>query len=295
MRKTNKKIFGYEFKKTVLIPALLLGAYTVIYLIDLLFNVFGENVIDAERISKWCLYGFYAVLIGLFTYRTFTTRKIYEKMRIDKQKLFLVRALYVFLYAFISTTLFVALGTLRMAVFKWTNYQEYLRFDYDCMFAYQGKTWLYSLFGVSVGVTAVLTYCVAAFIERIIYSKERWYFKLVYGALFALAVLMMHYPVSFFYRAPSLGHNELFAPVIPYGAMTYEHFNEYVVMHVNHVSYGVARVQLLRCDLCWNITNVWGVLSAVFTFAFTFFAMQMLQRRVNDGYFVRKKEEKNDD
>ena len=119
MRKINGKLFLYELKKTFLIPSIFTVACLVLNVIDLLFFRDAEaRPSDYDKFAKGALYVFYAVVMALFIYRTFTTRKLYEKVGIKAQTLFWVRILYLFAYCFLFTTILTLMGTLNLEIFK---------------------------------------------------------------------------------------------------------------------------------------------------------------------------------
>ena len=137
MRKINGKLFLYELKKTFLLPSIWAGVCVLLNFIDLLFFRVeeGAGVGDYDKWAKWFLYIFYAIVMGVFIYRTFTTRKLYEKIRVPKENLFLIRILYIFAYCFVFTTVLTLIGTMNLAICKIEQYGEWQKIIKTSVFA----------------------------------------------------------------------------------------------------------------------------------------------------------------
>ena len=300
MRKSNGKLFLYELKKTFLIPSLLVGIYLLVALFDtVVFNVGAGAARDYDRYSHIFLYVFYAVVLTLFIYRVFTMRKLYEKMRIAYEKLFWIHVLYIFTYCFLCTTALLLVGTLRVYKMKNGYYAEYVGYARHSLFALQGKTKWYFLFGASVGLTGVITYSVAVFIQHLFVCRDKWYFKAVWGCVFAAAILSTHFVITRTYTCPALGNNEGFATPLPYGGMsyqTYKYFFEHGLSSpFDPFSALLPSAEILRCDLCWNIANPWVLLSSLFVIVFAFVSIGFLHRAKNANYAYTVQKEKNNE
>lgn len=297
MRKINGKLFLYELKKTFLLPSIWAGVCVLLNFIDLLFFRVeeGTGISDYERWAQWFLYIFYAIVMGVFIYRTFTTRKLYEKMRVPQEKLFWIRTLYIFSYCFIFTTVLTLVGTMNLAICKIEQYGEWQKIIKTSVFAYQGKSVWYFLFGAAVGMTGMITYSVVVFVQNIIYSGERWYLKIVWSVAFIGAIFSTHFVISRTFTFPGLGANEYFATPIPFGGMTYEMYENYF-FHSAQFDPSIAlrlAPELLRCDICWNIANPWVLLSGLFVIVFAFLSIGVLYREENVAYsYVSQKEER---
>ncbi|MBQ8429000.1 MAG: hypothetical protein IJX30_02775 [Clostridia bacterium] len=294
MRKSNGKVFLYELKKTFLIPTIWAVFSLLLNVIDLLFfsdPEAGPN--DYDDWAKAFLYIFYAIVMVLFIYRMFTTRKLYEKVGVRAGTLFWVRILYIFGYCFLFTTLLTLMGTLNLAVFKIEQYVEAQEVIKTALFAYQGKSAWYFLFGAAVGMTGAITYATVVFVQNLIISKERWYLKIVWGIAFVAAICLAHFVIADTYMFPALGGNEYFTTPIPYGAGTYRSYKRYFFRAEVYDPSLALRLEpeILRCDLCWNITNVWALLVGLFIIVFAFLSIGFLHREKNEGYESTQKEE----
>lgn len=297
MRKINGKLFLYELKKTFLLPAILAVLCVLLNFIDLLFFRVeeGVGVGDYDKWAKWFLYIFYAIVMGVFIYRTFTTRKLYEKTRISKEKLFLIRILYIFAYCFIFTTVLTLVGTMNFAIVDVEQYADWQKIIKTSVFAYQGKSAWYFLFGAAVGMTGMITYSVVVFAQNIICSGERWYLKIVWSVAFMGAIFSTHFVISRTFTFPGLGTNEYFATPIPFGGMTYAMYENYFFHSAQFdpsIALGLVP-ELLCCDICWNIANPWVLLSGLFVIVFAFLSIGVLYREENVAYsYVSQKEER---
>ena len=294
MRKINGKLFLYELKKTFLIPSIFTVSCLVLNVIDLLFFRDAEaGPSDYDKFAKGALYIFYAVVMALFVYRTFTTRKLYEKVGIKAETLFLIRMLYLFGYCFLFVTALTLMGTINMEIFKVDQYVEMQRLYKTSVFAYQGKSVWYFLFGAAVGMTGAITYAVVVFIQQLIVSKERWYLKIVWAFAFTAAIFFAHYVIADTYMIPALGSNEYFTTPIPYGKLTHRNYKGYFNRAEVYDPSLALRLQpeILRCELCWNITNIWVLLAGIAIIVFAFLSIGFLNREKNEGYGTAQKEE----
>ena len=294
MRKINGKLFLYELKKTFLIPSIFTVACLVLNVIDLLFFRDAEaGPSDYDKFAKGALYIFYAVVMALFIYRTFTTRKLYEKVGIKAETLFLIRMLYLFGYCFLFVTALTLMGTINMEIFKVDQYVEMQRLYKTSVFAYQWKSAWYFLFGAAVGMTGAITYAVVVFIQQLIVSKERWYLKIVWAFAFTAAIFFAHYVIADTYMIPALGSNEYFTTPIPYGKLTHRNYKGYFNRAEVYDPSLALRLQpeILRCELCWNITNIWVLLAGMAIIVFAFLSIGFLNREKNEGYETYQKEE----
>ena len=274
MRKSNGKVFLYELKKTYIIPTVWAVFCLLLNVIDLLFfrDAEAAGPSDYDNWAKMFLYFFYAIVMGVFIYRTFTTRKLYEKVGVSAEILFLVRTLYVFGYCFLFTTALTLMGTLNLAVFKIEQYFEAQEVIKTSLFAYQGKSAWYFLFGAAVGMTGAITYATVVFVQHLIVSKERWYLKIVWGVAFVSAIFLTHFVISETHTFFALGSNEYFTTPIPYGMMTYRNYKGYFSRaEIYHPSLALnLEPEILRFELCWNITNIWVLLAGLFVIIFAF-------------------------
>ena len=287
MRKINGKLFLYELKKTFLLPSIWAGVCVLLNFIDLLFFRVeeGAGVGDYDKWAQWFLYIFYAIVMGVFIYRTFTTRKLYEKMRVPQEKLFWIRTLYIFSYCFIFTTVLTLVGTMNLAIASVEQYGEWQKIIKTSVFAYQGKSAWYFLFGASVGMTGVITYSVTVFAQNIICSGERWYLKIVWSLAFISAIMCTHCIISLTNTFPSLGAGEYFSTPIPFGGMTYQAYDNYFdTVQFDPSTALRLEPELVKCNLCWNVTNPWVLLSGLFVIVFAFFSIGFLHRGRNAGY-----------
>ncbi len=287
MRKINGKLFLYELKKTFLLPSIWAGLCVVLNFIDLLFfrTEEGAGISDYERWAHSFLYIFYAIVMGVFIYRTFTTRKLYEKMRVPQEKLFWIRTLYIFAYCFIFTTVLTLLGTMNLAIANVEQYGDWQKIIKTSVFAYQGKSAWYFLFGASVGMTGAITYSVIVFAQNIICSGERWYLKIVWSVAFIGAILCTHFVISLTFTFPSLGAGEYFSTPIPFGGMTYQAYDNYFdTVQFDPSTSLRLEPELVKFNLCWNVTNPWVLLSGLFVVVFAFLSIGFLYRGQNAGY-----------
>lgn len=299
MRKINGKLFLYELKKTFLIPSIWAGVCVLLNFIDLLFFRVeeGAGIGDYERWAYSFLYIFYALVLGVFIYRTFTTRKLYEKTRVSKEKLFWIRTLYIFAYCFIFTTVLTLVGTMNLAICDVEEYGDWQKIIKTSVFAYQGKSAWYFLFGAAVGMTGAITYSVVVFAQNIIYSRERWYLKIIWSIALISAIFSTHFVIATTFTFPGLGAGEYFSTPIPFGNMTYEIYDNYFFHTAQFDPRSALAVEpeLLRCALCWTITNPWVLLSGLFVIVFAFFSIGFLYRGQNAGYAnVSEKEANNE-
>ena len=294
MRTINKKIFLYELKKTFLLPTVFAAIVCTLLCIDTVF--FGSNDAEggADAVAQVCLYMFYALVMGVFIYRTFTTRKLYEKVGVRAETLFLIRMLYIFGYCFLFTTVLTVIGTLS---FEFLNFEEYAwaqQVFKSTIFAYQNKSGWYFLFGASVGMTGAITYAAVVFMQHLIASGERWYLKIVWTVSFFSSILLAHAVISNSYLFAGLGSKEYFSTPIPYGAISYRNYGMFLSYMPNHPSLSLKlEPEILRFDLCWNITNIWVVLAGLLIIVFAYFAIGFLHRGKNDGYEVISQKEEN--
>lgn len=287
MRKINGKLFLYELKKTFLLPSIWAGLCVLLNFIDLLFFRVeeGAGISDYERWAHSFLYIFYAIVMGVFIYRTFTTRKLYEKMRVPQEKLFWIRTLYIFSYCFIFTTVLTLVGTMNLAIASVEQYGEWQKIIKTSVFAYQGKSAWYFLFGASVGMTGAITYSVIVFAQNIICSGERWYLKVVWSLAFISAIMCTHFVISLTNTFPGLGAGEYFSTPIPFGGMTYQAYDNYFdTVQFDPSTALRLEPELVKCNLCWNVTNPWVLLSGLFVIVFAFLSIGFLHRGRNAGY-----------
>ena len=294
MRKINGKLFLYELKKTFLIPAIFATLFLIISFIDLLFyDEVATLASGYDNFARGALNVFYALVTVLFIYRSFTTRKLYEKVGIKTQILFWVRILYLFSYCFLFTTILTLMGTLNLKVFNIEQHLEAQKIVKSSVFAYQGKSGWYFLFGAAVGMTGAITYAVVVFIQQLIVSKERWYLKIVWAFAFTAAIFFAHYVIADTYMIPALGSNEYFTTPIPYGKLTHRNYKGYFLRADVYDSALALRLQpeILRCELCWNITNIWVLLAGMAIIVFAFLSIGFLNREKNEGYETAQKEE----
>ena len=294
MRKINGKLFLYELKKTFLIPAIFATLFLIISFIDLLFyDEVATLASGYDNFARGALNVFYAVVMALFIYRTFTTRKLYEKVGIKAETLFLIRMLYLFGYCFLFTTILTLMGTLNLKVFNIEQHLEAQKIVKSSVFAYQGKSGWYFLFGAAVGMTGAITYAVVVFIQQLIVSKERWYLKIVWAFAFTAAIFFAHYVIADTYMIPALGSNEYFTTPIPYGKLTHRNYKGYFNRAEVYDPSLALRLQpeILRCELCWNITNIWVLLAGIAIIVFAFLSIGFLNREKNEGYGTAQKEE----
>ena len=294
MRKINGKLFLYELKKTFLIPAIFATLFLIISFIDLLFyDEVATLASGYDNFARGALNVFYALVTVLFIYRSFTTRKLYEKVGIKTQILFWVRILYLFAYCFLFTTILTLMGTLNLKVFNIEQHLEAQKIVKSSVFAYQGKSGWYFLFGAAVGMTGAITYAVVVFIQQLIVSKERWYLKIVWAFAFTAAIFFAHYVIADTYMIPALGSNEYFTTPIPYGKLTHRNYKGYFLRADVYDSALALRLQpeILRCELCWNITNIWVLLAGMAIIVFAFLSIGFLNREKNEGYETALKEE----
>ena len=294
MRKINGKLFLYELKKTFLIPAIFATLFLIISFIDLLFyDEVATLASGYDNFARGALNVFYALVTVLFIYRSFTTRKLYEKVGIKTQILFWVRILYLFAYCFLFTTILTLMGTLNLEIFKIEQNLEVQKIVKSSVFAYQGKSAWYFLFGAAVGMTGAITYAVVVFIQQLIVSKERWYLKIVWAFAFTAAIFFAHYVIADTYMIPALGSNEYFTTPIPYGKLTHRNYKGYFNRAEVYDPSLALRLQpeILRCELCWNITNIWVLLAGIAIIVFAFLSIGFLNREKNEGYETALKEE----
>lgn len=285
MKNRNKKLFIYEFKEITKIPLITAGILIGFLLVNMGMELVSKLVKNDrfyngayELIANFSVYAFFAITVIYYVYRTFSAHKLYEKMRVNPERLFLIRIFSMFILLFGFVTILVLLGTVDMWIIRLKNEVGYQKEIKTALFALQGKNLWYLLFGVSVGMTGVMMYSMVVFIKNIIFSNERGYLKLLWIALFFTTVFASHYTMSLTCELPSIVGNQYFSAPIPYGKISYELYETYNMELSNAYS------NLLKFNLCWNITNYVGLLFGFSIIILSFTSIGILNRRVNEDY-----------
>lgn len=294
MKKNSFKLFLYELKKTFVLPLTFLTVCLAIYIFDYIVLLTGNQSFDMESDAGGLLTIFVLILLIAFTYRSFSTRKIYQKMRINPEKIFLVRLLYVFLYSCIFTIILIALGSIRLEIIKDRSPGEYYKLLKFGLFLFQGRSGWYFLFGVSIGATSSIVYSVVEFAKNIIFSNERRLLKIVWSICFLISLLIPLFVARDTYYLPSIGNEEFFSSVIPYGANFYSTYAYYFANAYigDPMSILTPSAQVLEFLLCYNVTNFMMVLSGLMIIALSFTSIGFLNRRQNDCYAYESKKER---
>lgn len=302
--KNKRKLFFYECKKLLLIPALMLGVYVIRMGIDLIVCATsrGNTVEFLEKrdgAKEIFLYAFYAVLMIIACYRVFADRKLYQKMRVNPEKLFLVRLAIVTLACAVCTAVLLGMGTAQFAIAKRQTaihepliYEtQFLPYENACLFAFQGKTPWYFLFCFSVAMSAGMTYSVAEFIANTVYSQRGIVVKALSFVMLGIVLFVMHDVPTFFLDVYTVAGKEFFTVPLPCGEITYKAYMQFWVEfrldeRVNAVPFALA-----RCGVAWNISNIVSLIIGLCTVAFGFFSTAFFNRKQNEGYFYGKKRE----
>ncbi len=296
MNKNSSKVLTYEFQKGVIPLLAVLGAFVIVVAgILLCLPTHAETVVVYDKIAAIGGYVFYGLSLAVLGYRTFSMRKLYEKMRIPRTKLFWVRILFAFALSFLYITLFCIVGSILLAIYQAVGIENLHTISQKTLFAFQGKSGWYGLFGVSVGISAMMTYATVAFIHTIVYSYEKKVLKAVWVIVFALVFLLTLFAVVISMSLPQIGVWFIFEPYavsIPKGYISWEEVlmfdksfqSSWLDFHLPH------KVRVLRYDLCWDITNIWKLLAAAFIVVFSFLSIEFLYRRENASYEYASKE-----
>ncbi len=290
MNKNSAKVFTYEFKKCILPLLAVLAMFLIVVAIVLLaLPARAESVVVYDKVVSIGGYAFYGSTLLALGYRTFSMRKLYEKMRIPRTKLFWVRSFFAFALSFVYITLFVVVGSVLLGIYQGAGIENMHVIAQKTLFAFQGKSGWYGLFGVSVGVSATMTYAIIAFIHTVVHSRENLLLKVVWLIVFALALLLVIFAVVLAARLPNIGFwwaAEPFAISIPQGYITWDAFSKYITSSTDIPH----RVRVLRYDLCWDITNIWKLLGAAFIVIFSFLSIGFLYRGENTAYEYASRE-----
>lgn len=289
MNKNSAKVFTYELKKCVL-PLLALLAAFFIVVVRVLFAlpVCAESVVVYDKVVSIGGYVFYGLTLAVLGYRTFSMRKLYEKIRIPRTKLFWVRILFAFALSFVYITLFILVGSTLLDIYQAQGMENIHVIAQKTLFAFQGKSGWYGLFGVSVGVSATMTYATVAFIHNVVCSREKMSLKVVWIIVFVFTICLVVFAVALSATLPNIGFGSIepFAVPIPQGYITW---NEFLIydrpFHPTWRDFTLPHdLRILRYDLCWDITNIWKLLGAAFIVVFSFLSIEFLYRDENASY-----------
>ena len=299
----NKRFF-YECKKILLIPAIMLGVYLLRMGIDLIVCATsrGNTVAFLEKrdgAKEAFLYAFYAVVVIIACYRVFAYRKLYQKVRVNPEKLFITRFLIVTLACAVCVAVLTAMGTAQFAIAKRQTaiyepeiYEtQFLPYENACLFAFQDKTPWYFLFCFSVAMSAGITYALVEFVANAIYSKRGIFTKVLAFVALVIVICVIHGLPAFFLNSYTIGGKELFTLPLPCGEITYKGYMQFwrefrADEYVNAVPF-----VLPRCAVAWNLSNIVSLAGGLCAIAFGFFSTAFFSRKQNEGYLYEKKRE----
>ena len=292
MRRNNGKLFLYEAMYLLIVPAIFFVGYALIELLSLgqTRNLTSAYYSEKDKGAMTCLYIFYALVVLSFVYRTFTTRKLYKKVRVNPKRLFWYRIAIVTLACIVYVIIALLLGTARIAHYKRFAYSDYLKHDITFIFAMQGNRWWYILFSCSVGMTMAITYAVTVVIENLIFSRDRWFIKLIVAFVLFMGICVTHVLPIYAVTAPTLGESELFKVCLPVGSLTY---HEYALYFATPETVGNPPMQstILLCYVAWHISNIAVLASGIFLIIFCYLSISFLTRNENEDYLYGYKKE----
>ncbi|MBQ8291795.1 MAG: hypothetical protein IJX88_04745 [Clostridia bacterium] len=292
MRKITKNLFVYEAKKLLFLP-LCVFALSVVAALLWFVGIWHNDVkahIGLDKDAASFLYVFYGALFASFVYRTFTMRKLYEKVRVKPEKLFLAQFTLIFVVCVLYVLVAVLLGTARVAVLQKHDRQAYLQSDYVFLFAFQGKRWWYFLFAFSVATTAGITYSFTVLIANIVYAKQRWFWKIAWGLVPLIAVFFSHELPTWVLDAFTIGNGDFFGAPMPVGHISQSRYLAFWKDLDIMIDYAQASFPL--CHVCWNIYNLPMLLCAVGMMALGFFSCTFFTGNYNEGYLYKKENRK---
>ena len=288
-----KKVLIYEGKKLLFFPFLFFlfaTAHTGLNLIGVWnFSAEPTRMIELEvwSMQLFCIFCF--LLFGITVYRVFTARKLYEKVRINGETVFLVRCALIALAIWLYLLVALALGSIRVGALEVNS-------TYPFVLTFTGKPWWYAiLFPLSVVKTLLTAYAFTELIKNILVGRMRVIFKVLAMLLPALLVIFLHAAPQVTLDWYTIGNNDYFMGQMPVGAISYDLYMD--MFSCSDLLYGVTDYKIPYCMLSWNIYNLPLLFAAVVCILIGYFSFAFFGLRKNESYLYsfQKGGKKHDD
>ena len=293
MRKTNRNVFLCELKRYSLLPAIVAAAYLIAEIIMSAVCFFSApdigRIIAFDRIAEIFLYVFFAVTLVWSSFRLFADKRFYDKLRINPDKLFLLRIFFVFGACAAFTLVLIGFGTLHMAALGAKDDFLYAEAKIKpILFSYQGKCSYYFLFAIAVGLSAATAYSVVVGISNIIYSRSGVLVRVGGGALMVAAIVVAFCCVtrSLPYMPDKSGSFEYSLPV---GKLIFDELTT-VVSYKQLVA--SAYPSVILCYVAWNVLSPMDVIVALLFITWVYFSSAFFNCNRNDSYLYDKEQTK---
>lgn len=288
-----KKVLIYEGKKLLFFPFLFFlfaTAHTGLNLIGVWnFSAEPTRIIELEvwSMQLFCIFCF--LLLALAVYRTFAVRKLYEKVRIKAETVFLARCLLLTLATWLYLLVALALGSIRVGTLEVNS-------TYPFVFTLLRKPWWYAiLFPLSVVTSLLTAYSLAELIKNILVGRMRVIFKVLAMLLPALLVIFLHAAPQVTLDWYTIGNNDYFMGQMPVGEISYGLYMD--MFSCSDLLHGVTDYKIPYCMLSWNIYNLPLLLAAVVCILIGYFSFAFFGLKKNESYLYssQKGGKKHDD
>lgn len=280
-----KKVLIYEGKKILLIPLIyFLGA-----MIGAGINLIGiwnfskeyQRMVELEvwAMQLFCIFCF--LLFAITAYRAFAARKLYEKVRVRAETVFLVRCLLLTVSIFVYLLSSLALGTIRLNALE-------VNATYPFVLTFTGKPWWYGiLFPLSVTFTLLMAYSFIELIKNILCSRMAVVFKALAMLLPVLIVLFLHAMPMITIDWYTIGNNDYFMGQMPVGNISYGQYMD--MFACSDLMAGIADYDIPYCMLAWNIYNLPLFFAGLITILIGYFSFAFFGLKKNESYLYSSK------
>ena len=291
--KNNIKTFFIEAKKILFIPLIFCVSSILVELLEIVFlknNDHAENLMNMDKLSMIFLYAFFCILSVCLCYRIFSARKIYNKVRVSEVKLFLIRAIIVFLASSLYVFVLLGIGTIKTNMVRKTNFLGYASENYSFAFTFLDKKWWYCLFPVSVGTSSLIILSLFEVVKNAIFSKGNILLRvcsvIAFFVWFFFALNLIFYSV----HLPTVGARELFANVLPIDGISSQAYLSIIKENPNSNMISIPTPSFIICNVAWNIGNLATLICGILIVLYGFSSSCILNYNINDCYLYKKEE-----
>jgi hypothetical protein len=277
------KVLIYEGKKLLFVPLLYLLVCIALSGINLIgFGNFDgriEKFIEEEQTALDFFYGFCLLLFVILSYRAFAGRKLYQKVRVKAETVYLARILLSTAIVFLYAILEMIIGSVRVGYLS-------SAYSYPFVLTLLNKPWYYALcFPCSVIVTVLLAYSVVEFIANALYSRFPVWAKILSLLLVVVIFCVTHATPLVAEDAFTFGSENIFVWKFPVGAMSRNYYlNSFAP---SDLTFGAVEYTLAHCMLSWNIYNLPVLLTAIISILLCYFSFAFFSLKFNESYLYK--------
>lgn len=274
----DKKLFFYEFKQIGKYPLFIAAAYAAVWLLCGVFLRFGYNSLDyADFFATALLYAAFFFTVGDAIWRTASFDRLYRKVGKNPLSLLAVRMLTVAICLAAVTLLFLLLGTAMDLIVRAVTPEVTEAQCSGITFTLYRRSPFYVLFFLSVALCGAVVLSAASVPIHAAIGARSLPAKIAAGifwtAVMAALVLCAMLASAAFPRAPTWGLDKLWAYPMPFDGITAAVFSP----STEHVRF-VVKVFYA----CWNICNLFTLLTGLLLVLFGFCAVAFFRRGHRD-------------